>query len=116
MCAPKKTPKNRPFADLIFDTQTEGLGKYIGIDIPWKSKTIEKIDPFQNFHALFQETIYLMFDLDPEGIPYLDGLFSLLTWFPLHFLLKLTKIQLQDVASNDCTATKSLSLGAIPAT
>ena len=27
-----------------------------------------------------------------------------------------TKIQLHDVASNDCTATKSLSLGAIPAT
>ena len=27
-----------------------------------------------------------------------------------------TKIQLHDVASNDCTATKSLSLGAFPAT
>ena len=41
MWAPKKTPKNRPFADLKFDTQTEGLGKYTWIDVPWKSKTMK---------------------------------------------------------------------------
>ena len=55
VCPQKNTPKTRPFADLIFDTQTEGLslGKYIWIDIPWKSKTIEKIDPFQKKSCSF---------------------------------------------------------------